>query len=557
MFKAAAVAPVDHTSKALGAFYTDAQIADFLVWWAIRSSHDTVLDPSFGGGVFLQSACTRISELGGNPYHQVSGVEVDPKVHCQTTQKLKQESGVDPSNLWLRDFFDFEPLPVREVTAVVGNPPFIRYQRFRSDVRKRALSLAAEKGIKLTQLASSWAPFVTHSISMIKKHGRLAMVVPMEISHASYALPVVEHLRNSFRKCTFLTFRKKLFPSLSEDTLLILAEDLGGHFVGFYHRDLDDVDALTSLYATRDYRISTRKINASDLTNGKERLIEYLIPKKARELYQELKALKTVRKLGELVDVGIGYVTGANEFFHLSQTDVKNRNIPQKYLKPAVLKGRALQGLRFTQDDWDAALETGQAGYLLSLSRDEKLPTSVTEYLEFGNEICVPEAYKCRVRKPWYSVPHVYQPDAFLTYMSGTSPRFVSNQIGAVAPNTLHVVRVHPNVPLIADAITGLWQTSLTRLSSEVEGHAMGGGMLKLEPTEAERCLVTGMELNEKVLLNLSSELDTMLRAGKDKDARTHADRIILRDGMGLSHRDCETLKRAAQILVDRRYSRT
>jgi hypothetical protein len=35
--------------KALGAFYTDAQIADFLVWWAIRSTQDTVMDPGFGG----------------------------------------------------------------------------------------------------------------------------------------------------------------------------------------------------------------------------------------------------------------------------------------------------------------------------------------------------------------------------------------------------------------------------------------------------------------------------------------------------------------------------
>jgi adenine-specific DNA-methyltransferase len=41
------------SAKALGAFYTDSQIADFLVWWAIRSSRDTVMDPSFGGGGFL------------------------------------------------------------------------------------------------------------------------------------------------------------------------------------------------------------------------------------------------------------------------------------------------------------------------------------------------------------------------------------------------------------------------------------------------------------------------------------------------------------------------
>ena len=35
--------PEGELAKTFGAFYTDAQIADFLVWWAIRSAHDTVM----------------------------------------------------------------------------------------------------------------------------------------------------------------------------------------------------------------------------------------------------------------------------------------------------------------------------------------------------------------------------------------------------------------------------------------------------------------------------------------------------------------------------------
>jgi len=33
--------------------------------------------------------------------------------------------------------------------------------------------------------------------------------------------------------------------------------------------------------------------------------------------------------------------------------------------------------------------------------------------------------------------------------------------------------------------LAALWQTLLTRLSAEIEGHALGGGMLKIEPSEA------------------------------------------------------------------------
>ncbi len=66
------------SAKALGAYYTDVQVADFLVWWAIRSPHSTIMDPSFGGGVFLRSSCERLCQLGGQPSSQVFGVELDP-----------------------------------------------------------------------------------------------------------------------------------------------------------------------------------------------------------------------------------------------------------------------------------------------------------------------------------------------------------------------------------------------------------------------------------------------------------------------------------------------
>ena len=45
MSEQAAAAPP--RAKALGAYYTDGAVADFLVRWAVRSPADRVLDPSF------------------------------------------------------------------------------------------------------------------------------------------------------------------------------------------------------------------------------------------------------------------------------------------------------------------------------------------------------------------------------------------------------------------------------------------------------------------------------------------------------------------------------
>jgi adenine-specific DNA methylase len=544
-------------AKALGAFYTSIQVADFLVWWAIRSRRDMVMDPSFGGGVFIRSACNRLRQLGGKPEHQVFGVELDPRVHKLIGDKLTDEFGLTKTNLWQKDFFDFEPLPVNQVDAIVGNPPFIRYQKFTAASRERALSQAADHGVRLTQLSSSWAPFVIHSVSMIKPGGRLAMVLPMELGHATYAQPVIKHLLNSFGKVTILTFRKKLFPGLSEDTLLVLAEERGQPTTIVLHRDLAHAGVLADIQKKRKTAMAgTRKLNSTTLAQGSERLIEYVISKKSRDLYQELKRSRMTKRLGEFVDVGIGYVTGSNNFFHLSPQEVKRLNLPKRFLRRAIRRGRALAGLYFTSSDWRAATDSGDAGYLLAISPQADLPPSVQSYLEVGKKSRVPEGYKCRVRTPWYSVPHVYQPDAFLTYMSGIAPRLVTNAAAVVAPNTLHIIRLHPNTILTSDSIAALWLTSLTRLSVEIEGHALGGGMLKLEPGEAENCRIANPEIRDGSFKDLATEVDCLIRAGNLSEAQNLTDRFVLRDKLGLSQRDCKLLKDAAEGLLRRRYNR-
>lgn len=554
--------PTESQSKSLanksrGAFYTAKTVADFLVRWGVRSSLDTVLDPSFGGGVFLESACERLLTLGGEPSEQVFGVELDAETHASVCELLAKKGSADPANLWHRDFFDVEPLPVYQVSVAVGNPPFIRYQRFATEIRERALTRANEQGVKLTQLSSSWAPFIVHATAMVKEGGRLAFVLPAEIGHAKYATAIIKYLVRSFGRITILTFQEKLFPHLSEDTVLILAQDKGQSTNSIFIRDLKSHGSLAKIVLTRTYKLNrTRRIDAEPILNRTERLVEYFLPKKTRELYRELKNSDLVTRLGDLVDVGIGYVTGANDFFHLSPAEVRRFAIPKEFLRPAVRRGRALLGLRFTEDDWQKALVIGDAGYLLHIQGQSELPSGINDYLKIGSEAGVAKGFKCRSRSPWYSVPYVSKPDAFLSYMSGVKPRLVANEAGAVAPNTLHVLRIKDADQRSAQSVASLWATSLSRLSAEIEGHPLGGGMLKLEPTEAENTIVAMPKGDSRSFNWIYSELDLMVRSGNDTEARDLADRHILSNDLGLSKMDCVLLNDGAELLMNRRYRR-
>ncbi len=547
--------PNGEQAKALGAFYTNEQVADFLAWWAIRSKTDTVMDPSFGGGVFLSAALRRIQRFEGNPRTSVYGVELDQDVYTRTAEKFVEEHSLNREHLICDDFFNVDAKITGKVSAIIGNPPFIRYQRFTEEGRRHAFARAKSRGVELPKLSSSWALFLVHSISMLQPGGRLAMVLPMEVAHAKYARPVLEHLRQSFKSTTFLTFRSKLFEDLSEDTVLILADGNENGPGSFQLRDFAHPSLLANVASCGRFRVAgSQAVNADAIANGHSRLIEYLLPRKARELYCELKASRRTSRLGELADVGIGYVTGANDFFHLTPDEARKRSIPDEFLKPVVRRGRALVGLKFTQSDWNIAANDGEAGFLLHIKKGQPLPPSVEEYLKIGRENGVADTYKCRTRSPWYSVPHVHRPDAFLSYMSGLSPYLVANQANAYAPNSLHVLRIHPMTFLTAESVAALWHTSLTRLSVEIEGHPLGGGMLKLEPTEAENVRVPYPDDSDLILLDsIADELDEMSRKNGHAAAVARADEQLLCKMIGLSQSDCKLLNSAAEQLRARR----
>ena len=530
--------------KSRGAYYTDRAVADFLVRWAVRAPSDTVLDPSFGGGVFLRAAAERIEALGGHPARQVFGVELDDAEHGRVGDDLRERWPFNGS-LVRSDFFDVEPDAFGPVDAVVGNPPFIRFQRFKGAARQRAMSRALAQGVRLPKMASSWAAFTVHAAALVGRGGRLAFVLPAEIGYTDYALPVLHFLQRSFGALTLVTFRRKLFPDLSESTVLLLADDAGGRADTVRLVDMDDADALDGLDLDRHESVS---VDALGLARRDVRLSECLLPPDSREAYASIQ--ENTWTLGDLARVGIGYVTGANAFFHVREAEAQEHGLPTDVLRPTVLRGRALNGIAYRRSDWEHARDAGEPAYLLDLNHPAPLVPGVEAYLAGGVADGVPDAYKCRVRTPWYAVPHIHTPDAFLTYMSGWGPQVVSNEARVTAPNSLHLVRLHPDAPVSAQTLAALWQTSLSRLSAEVEGRALGGGMLKLEPREAGRVRVPRCP---RVPPDLPGRLDHLIRDGRQDEAQTLADDVILRGGVGMSAETVRALRSGADALRQRR----
>lgn len=167
-------------------------------------------------------------------------------------------------------------------------------------------------------------------------------------------------------------------------------------------------------------------------------------------------------------------MSGANDFFHLKPSLAKRLGIPTELLHPTVRNGRALPAKQLTKStlhQWQAADEPFMLLRLPKVPLAE-LPTQVRRYLdsEAGRE--VREAYKCRMRDPWFSVPDVHQPDYFLSYMSGVSANLVRNAGSATCTNSVHGVRFRDAKAMLRMAKH--WTDDFVALSREIEGHPLG-----------------------------------------------------------------------------------
>jgi hypothetical protein len=378
------------------------------------------------------------------------------------------------------DFFSWATETRERFQCAAGNPPFIRYQTFNGEMRHRALELCFRLGARFSGLTSSWAPFIVATASLLQRGGRMAFVVPAEIGHAPYAAPLLDYLLVSFSTVHIIAVRSKLFPALSEDCWLLYAEGFGGKAGAI---DLTVVDEFTPA------RMPPRPTIKVDLEEWRpiwnRRLRPYLLPTSLRSLYAAALADPNTRRLADFATVGIGYVSGDNDFFHLRPSDAERLRIPSEFLQPSLRNGRAMPEKQITNATVEGWRRNDDPMLLLRLKRDQQLPAVVSNYLDSSAGREARGRYKCRSRAPWYAVPDVQIPDFVMSYMSGRNVNLVRNAAGVTCTNSVHSIRIRDRE--LASKLLPRWSSCFVRLSCELEGHALGGGMLKLEPREAGR----------------------------------------------------------------------
>ncbi len=544
-------------TKLRGGYYTPTELADWIVAWCVRSSTDEVLEPSSGDGRFLEAVGRRLSLLGAPTISiakQITGVEVAEVEAEKAVAALRTVIGLDANEaVIVSDFFEWWHRSGRGLfDAVVGNPPFIRYQSFPEPHRGHAMKVLRDLGLHPNKLTNSWVPFVAASVRALRPGGRIGFVLPAELLQVTYAAQLRTFLVENFREIHILTCNELFFDKAEQEVVVLLAD---GALTKSDPKN--DCAVAVSVTDTAKSLLSTPAATYIQMTPKKhvrhndEKWLKYFLSQKQIDLLRDLRELGTVQTLGSYGSVDVGIVTGRNEFFVVSGSQAKRWNLEQ-FLVPLAARAAHLKGAAFTKADWTSLATDDERVYLLQLGRTEagSLPQEALAYVKQGEEASYHLGYKCSIRAPWYDVPAVWAPDAFLFRQIHEFPRLVLNEAQAVCTDTIHRFRLHRST---AEKVLTNSYTSLTGASAEIEGRSYGGGVLELEPTEAERVLVPSVGCGGLSLI----EIDRMVRAGRLHDVIDLNDREILGQQLGLSAGDRQLLRDAWDTMRQRRTSRS
>lgn len=543
--------------KLRGGYYTPRPVGEWLSRWALRSSSDTFLEPACGNGAILEAGVSRLLSLGadaGDVARLVQAIEIMPGEADAARERVAALAG-ESARVTVKtgDFFAwFRVLGTQKFTAVLGNPPFIRYQSFPEPARGRAMALMESVGLRPNKLTNIWVPFVVAATEALVAGGRLALVIPAELLQVSYAAQLRAFLLERFEHVGVVACNELFFQGAEQEVVLLLAEGARAPRTPGHQCRVAVVEARTvrELVASDPAALLAAAEDKDVRAGDGEKWLKYFLTGSEIGFMREVRRHPRVAELSRFARVDVGIVTGCNEWFVLRASEVTARNLAGM-TERLLSRSAHFRGATVSGADWEILATGDERVHLLNVRQvdGEKLTEGAAAYVAAGESRDVHKGYKCSIRRPWFHVPSLWNPDAFLFRQIHDFPRFVRNEANATSTDTIHRVTAHGCDP---NALVSSTFTHLTAASAEIEGRSYGGGVLELEPTEAERLLVPDA-LDAAVPL---VEADAMVRAGRLGALLEENDKRLLIDALGFSASDCDRLKAVWAKLRDRRFAR-
>lgn len=536
----------DSTEQKLrGAFYTPLQLSDAMVKLCMSDKVHSVLEPSCGDGVFLDSLA-HMSIL--RTVKSVTAVEIEPDEAAKVSKRYKDFDNV---TVLTEDFFEFysREHKQRQFDLILGNPPYIRYQYLTESQRELQSNILSSHGMKSNKLINAWVAFLVACVQMLSDHGRIAFVIPAEIMQVAYAEDLRLYLSENLTKITLLTFEQLVFPDIEQEVVVFIGEK-GGEEKGIRIIEMNDLNSFAEFDIEQN--------GFQKMQHVKEKWTKYFVNASEMELIQRIREDKRFAKFSEYGLINVGITTGNNSYFSVTDETSHEYALDEVTL-PLIGRSSHAHGIFFTEEDWKRNRDEGKRARLVVFPEDTSLsdyPDLHKDYISMGETSGENTGYKCAIRDRWYVVPSVWVPDAFFLRRNNLYPKFVLNQCDAVSTDTMHRMKFYLGVE--PENVLLSYYNSISFAFTEICGRSYGGGVLEILPGEMGNIMLPRLDTIDPEFRNsLLQQIDEIVR----KDANIEAaldlvDKEVLVSMLRIEPDWCRACRKIWKKLQQRRLGR-
>lgn len=483
----------------LGQFATPTELATDILSYA-KSLHGEsggveFLDPAVGTGSFY-SALKRVfeeSEIGS-----AKGFEIDPHYALPAMEFWRGER----LEISLADFTTIRS--ENKYNLVICNPPYVRHHHMESAEKNRLKNLCSQvANMNLSGLAGLYCYFLGVAHGWMSEGGVAGWLIPSEFMDVNYGKKVKEYLLN---EVTLLHIHR--FDPVDVQ----FSDALVSSAVVWFKKTPpgEDSDIEFSFGGTLNNPRVKRFVSRATLRAES---------KWSRFPVGEVRETSSGVVISDYFKIRRGLATGSNNFFILSEEDVKRQSLRRDYLKPILPSARYL-GCNVVDADelGDPILEKKLFLIDARVSEaevSEKWP-ELSRYLEAGIQEGVSEGFLCKNRPVWFWQEQRLPPPIVCTYMGRSSEeggnpfRFILNKSKATITNSflgMYPVGDLAKAALLDEDILRIAWEELNLLSPESllgEGRVYGGGLHKLEPKELANVQVVNLKRAIDLVLSRS-----------------------------------------------------
>lgn len=507
--------------RRIGQFWTNEQVAEWMVTWLLQSRPRCLVDVGCGAGNFLLKAAQRLEKAHGAT--ELYGLDLSPLLLNVTLATFLTRHWDKPSSLPTLAVQNYlEAAISADVDAVICNPPYTRHHHIAPVLKDRLQAFfKTQLHLDVSRQGTLAFYFLLKLIAEMPNGARAAVIVPMEVLDARYgkaakrvlcqhtALTAMIHFSpqmNAFHKvdvgATIVLFRKgyekqnqvcnltlSALPGTDELLACLETPHPGKRDLAFGSLVVQPQDDLLEI--SKWFSIAT-----TESSNADWQVSGLVVP---------LKALAKVVR---------GIATGANNFFVLPAQKVRQYSL-DPYVVRTLHRNREIQDIVLDEARWQALANEGKCVWLLYLNDQDVSDPHLRAYLAEGEAIGYHRRSLVQTRKKWYAMEQRDVPPIFFTLLTRGNPRFILNRAG-VRPLNMFLL-IYPNQNIIrADATELLWALlnsnfSLSRLHSV--SRTYGGNTLKVEPRELDNLpVINPLALPEDLRQKIKGRIDDFYR---------------------------------------------